>query len=234
MTEAFRSAVQFRNDLCSTLAELIQRYTRPLPDGATVYVNAVPGLYRLAKGLGSSYDSLTGGLIVIPGDGSDNRWVQQDIYGSSPWSGVEAMTALNNISAAGSNVWAALGSNAGSFQLAAGDTAAFGVNATSSLLTYHGVPRFMMLTATASMLAAAVDILSIVISKNDDVPAGSSSPQYLNGEQSASNVAGGRVNISSQRSTFVAPGTTLRLMARSFAGDQTIQFHQFTLSAAAL
>jgi len=229
MTESFRSAVELRHDFCNTTADLQQRYTAPLPDGATVFIPATGALYRLFKGLGTTFDTITG-LVVIPANDSSDRWVLQEVEGTSPWAGQEASQSINNIPAPGSDVWAALGTLSGSFALAAGNANVFQVNATSSLLTYHGVPRSMKLLAIASMLGAAADIFSIVISKNDDVPAGSSSPQYLKGEQSASNAATSRVNITTQRIVTLEPGDTLRLMARSFAGDQVIQFHQATLS----
>jgi hypothetical protein len=228
MTESFRSAVAYRNDLCQSVADLQQRLTRPLPDNATVFVDDTSALYRLAKNLGNTFDALIG-RVIVPSDGTGNRWVQESVFGSSPWSGVEVATSFNNIVAAGSNIWAGLGTQAGSFQLSDGDTDMFGV-AASSIMTYHGTPRFMMLTSIASVTATDVDLLSTVISKNDDVPAGSSAAEPLKGEQSATIASTGRVCITTQRSLLLAPGDTLRLMLRSSAGDQTIQVQQFSLS----
>ncbi len=232
MSQSFRSAVAYRNDLCQSVADLEQRLTRPLPDNATVYVDDTSALYRLVKGLGSSYDALTG-RIVVPSDGSDSRWVQEAASGSSPWSCIEVATVLNNIPAAGANVWAGVGTQAGSFQLSAGDVTMFGV-AASSILTYHGLPRFMMVTSVASITETNADLLSTVISKNDDVPAGSSAAQPLKGEQSSTIENTGRACITTQRSMSLAPGDTLRLMVRSGAGNQTMQVQQFSLSVVPL
>lgn len=232
MSESFRSAVAYRNDLCQSIADLQQRLTRPLPDNATVYVDDTSALYRLAKGLGDTFDDLTG-RVIVPADGTDNRWVQENASGSSPWSGIEVATSFNNIVAAGANVWAGLGTQAGSFQLSAGDVTMFEV-ATSSIMTYRGVPRFMMVTSIASITETNADLLSTVISKNDDVPAGSSSAQPLKGEQSSTIETTGRACITTQRSMSLAPGDTLRLMVRSAAGDQTMQVQQFSLSVVPL
>jgi hypothetical protein len=232
MTESFRSAVALRNDICTSVADLQQRYTAPLPDAATVFVTDTVGLYRLAKGLGSGFDSLLG-RVVIPADGSSNRWVQQEANGSSPWSGVEVATAQNNITPIGPTIWTALGTTPGSFALAAGDTDMFEVNATSSLMTYHGVPRFMMLTATVSIFTALADSLSIVVSHNNDVPAGSNASHRSEGQQAGGTRDVAEVNISSQRSLFMAPGATLRLMAKNLA-VQDMQVTYFSLSAVSL
>ncbi len=228
MTESFRSAVAYRHDLCKSVADLQQRLTRPLPSNATVYVEDTSALYRLAKGLGDDFDGLDG-RIVAPADGSDNRWVQLEALGSSPWSGIEVATSLNNIVAAGANVWAGLGTQAGSFQLSTGDTDMFEV-ATSSIMTYRGVPRFMLLTAIASITETNADQLSIVISLNNDVAAGSTASQALKGEQSAIIGTTGRACITTQRGVVLGPADTLRLMVRSSAGDQTMQVQQFSLS----
>lgn len=226
--QSFRSAVAYRNDICESVAELKQRFTRPLPNAATVYVEDTSALYRLAKGLGNSFDALTD-RIIIPSDGTTNRWVQESAYGSSPWAGVEVATATNNVAAAGASTWTPVGGTPGSFQLSSGDTTMFEVNATNSLLTYRGVPRFMMMTSIATLTAAAADLLSCVISKNGDVAADATA-QYLKGEQAASNAINGRVCITTQRAAFLAPGDTLRLMLRSADGGQQVQVRQFSLS----
>lgn len=230
MSNSFRSAVAFRNDICESIADLKQRFTRPLPAAATVYVEDTSALYRLAKGLGSSFDALVD-RIIVPADGSSDRWVQESVYGSNPWAGVEVATATNNVAAAGASTWTPVGGTPGSFQLSSGDTTVFEVNPTSSLLTYRGVPRFMMATSIATLTAAGDDLLSCVIAKNGDVPA-DATPQYLKGEQGASNATNGRVCITTQRAMFLAPGDTLRLMLRSADGGQAFQVRQFSLSVA--
>lgn len=228
MSESFRSPVAYRNDLCKTIADLKQRFTSPLPDNATVYVDDTSALYRLAKGLGSSFDALTD-RIIVPSNGSSDRWVQESVYGSSPWTGVEVATATNNVAAAGASTWTPVGGTPGSFQLSSGDTTMFEVNPTSSLLTYRGVPRFMLMTSVITLTAAAADLLSSVIAKNGDVPA-DATPQYLKGEQAASNAINGRVCITTQRAAFLAPGDTLRVMIRSADGGQQVQVRQMSLS----
>lgn len=233
MSGSFRSTVAYRHDICATVNDLIQRFTRPLPNGATVYVEATSAIYRLAKGLGSSFDSLVG-RIIVPSDGTDNRWVQEEALGSSPWSATMAANQGNNIPAAGSQIWAPLGTNPGDFRLTYGDTDMWEVNATSSLLTYHGLPRFMLVTAIASVDTATANDFSIVVSKNDDVPAGSSTSQPLKGEMYAKTGVGGFTCISTQRAGIVSAGTTFRLMARSFPGDDVMAFNSFTLTASPL
>lgn len=233
MTEAFRSAVEFRHDLCATVAQLQQRFTRPLPDGATVFVTGTSGLYRLFKGLGDAFDLLTT-VIVIPGDQSDNRWVLEEVDGSSPWAGVEVLTSTATVSVEGSDTWAILGSTAATFELASGITAMFSVNPTSGLLTYHGPDRDMLVTATVSARTPAADNIHAVISRDGDVADGSSANEYVKGEQ-AGNTAGETeevdllANVTVQRMLTLTEGDTLRLMLRNDRGQpMTVEF--FTLS----
>lgn len=230
MSESFRSAVAYRNDLCKTIADLQQRATRPLPDNATVFVGATSALYRLVKDLGATYDDLTS-RIIVPSDGTSNRWVQESVFGSSPWSGIEVATAADGIAAAGASTWAPLGGdNSGSYQLSTGDTDMFEVNPTNSVMTYRGLPRFMLATSIVTVTTAEIDMISSVIAKNGDVAADATA-QPLKGEQAATvSVTNGRVCITTQRGMFLAPGDTLRLMLRSVNGDQTMTMREFSLS----
>ena len=230
MTESFRSAVALRHDFCNSIADLQQRFTAPLPGDATVYVHDTSALYRLAKGLGTTFDTLIG-RIIIPADGSSNRWVQEEVFGSSPWAAAIAASTVPNVAAAGSQVWAALGSLPGVFALTFGDTAMWTVDPTTGLLTYNGLPRFMLVTAIASVTTVDGNDISIVVSKDDDVPAGSSAAEPLKGEQFAHTSGGAWANISTQRMAFVAPGSTFRLMVRSFPGNDVMAFDSFTLTA---
>ncbi len=229
MSGPFKSAVAYRYDFCTTIAQLQQRATRPLPDGAMVFVSANRGLFQLYKNLGSSFDNIASS-IVVPADQSTNRWVMQEASGASPWSGVEVSTEQNNIAAPGSNIWAALGTAAGAFTLMEGDASMFAVNATSSLLTYHGPARPVLLTSTVAVLTVATDAIRTVLSHNNDVAAGSSADQRLKGEQQASPGDGLAVNITMQRAVTLADGSTIRQMLRSSNGAQELQVNYFTLS----
>jgi hypothetical protein len=229
MTESFRSAVSLRNDICNSIDDLVQRFTAPLPDSATVYVTSLNASYRLAKGLGITFDALIG-RVIIPSDGSSNRWVQEEVFGSSPWAASIAASTVPNVAAAGANVWAEFGSLPGVFQLTFGDTDMWTVNPTTGLLTYNGLPRFMLVTAIASLKTVTGNDISIVVSKDNDVPAGSTTAQPLKGEQFA-HTADDWANIATQRMAFVAPGSTFRLMVRSFPGEDVMAFDSFTLTA---
>lgn len=229
----FRSPAAYRHDFCDDVTALEQRFTRPLPDGATVYIPSTHATWRLYKDLGSAYDANTL-AIVIPADQSNNRWVLEDIAGASPWSGVEVLTATNVVGVEGSGAWAPLGSTAGSFALATGLAATFAVNPTSSLLTYHGPTIDMLVTASASVGTTQPDNVHAVISRNDDVPDASSATEYLKGEQAAS--AGGETDevdllaeVTVQRGLSLVDGDTLRLMLRNDRG-QSMSVSFFALS----
>ncbi len=227
---AFHSAAAFRHDFCNSIAELQQRFSRPLPDRATVYVVGAEALYRLIKGLGDSFDDLTG-QIVIPADQSDNRWVQEQVAGASPWSGTAVAAATVTVSPAGSLEWQAIGSTASTFALTAGDALMFQLNPTSGLLTYHGLPRYMTISSNISIHAGAADIFQAVISINDDVPAGSGAAQPLNGAQATGAPDGTSCFVATQRSFFLNDGNTIRVMLRDGSGD-AIEVDFFSVTVA--
>jgi hypothetical protein len=229
MSEAFRSPAAFRNDLCSSIAELTQRYTAPLPDRATVYVSGAEALYRLFKGLGTTFDALTG-QVVIPSNGSPDRWLQEEVFGSSPWSGMEVSVATVTVTPGGASQWQAIGATPSTFALASGDANIFQLNTTSGLLTYHGPSRYMMLTANASLHSVAGDIFGAVISVNNDVAAGSSAAHPTLGAQATGNGDGQSTFVSTQRRVFLADTNTLRVMLRNSSGS-AIEVDNFSLSA---
>jgi len=234
MSEApFKSATGFRHSICASVAELQQWYTRPLPDGATVYVTALASLYRLVKGLGSAYDAITS-AIVVPADQSSDRWVLESVQGASPWSGEEALLAATTVAVDGSATWAQLGSTGGSYSLMAGHASMFAVSATTGVMTYHGQTRNMMVTANVSAGTPLPDNIHAVISLSDDVPSASSADEFTKGEQAGS--AGGETaevdllaHVSVERALLLVEGDTLRLMLRNDRG-QPMAVAFFTLS----
>lgn len=233
MSQSFQSAVAFRNDICDNVTQLRQRGTRPLPDGATVYVVGTTALYRLVKGLGDDFDAF-GSIVVVPTDGSDNRWVEESLAGASPWAAQEIASASVNVTPSGQFQWTALGSTAGSFALATGNALAFVVNPTTSLLTYQGVPRQMNLRYQASVLcgAAATINAEAAISVNGDVPAGNTSEHRGSGNQSSTVTDTSIQCIAGERSALLIPGATVRLMLRNMNGTQAISVEYFALSIA--
>lgn len=225
---AFRSSPALRNDICDTVAQLQQRFTRPLPNRATVYVTGAEALYRLYKSLGATFDDLTG-QVVVPGDQSTNRWLQESVYGASPWAGTEISDAVVLVTPSAQFAWTALGTTAGSFSLASGAAAMFAVNATSSLLTYHGPTRYMNIAYETTIRSSAAVVVEAAISVNNDVPAANTSEHRSAGEQSTT------VNtvpsfIAGQRSVLLADGNTIRLMVRNMTGTQVIEIDYFSLS----
>src|SRR5882672_4702576 len=217
MSEAFRSAVAFRNDICDTVSQLQQRFTRPLPNGATVFVTGTEAVYRLAKSLGDGFDDLaTADLVVIPSDGTDARWVMEDISGGSPWYAVITAAAVANVTPGGVSTWRALGSTPATFTLDAGPASAFSLDPTTSLLTYDGVPRLYMARAIVSVetAAGADDFVNAALSYNNDIPAGSTAAHRAAGEQSVGVPDGGTSLIVTQRRVLLNPTSTLRLMLR--------------------
>lgn len=224
-----RSSVWLRFLIVESSTQLRQQPTRVLPNGAMAYIPSAQSTYRLVKGVGTTFDTLSS-VLLIPGDQSDNRWFRVDTGGASPWSAVAVETSQNNIAAAGSNVWAALGTAAGDFTLQNGDSAMFAVNATSSLITYHGLSRDVLITSTVSVLTVAADVIRGVVSHNNDVAAGSSADQRAKGEQSANTQDGASVNITMQRAVTLVDGATLRQMLRSQNGAQEMQVNYWTMS----
>lgn len=216
MTEAFRSAVAYRNDFCATIAQLRQRLTRPLPDGATVYVTSPTGLYRLVKGLGSSFDNIAS-AIVVPADQSDNRWVLEEVSGASPWTGVMTLDEAIVTTPTAQFAWRSLGLNGGSYSLIFGDASVFQLAADSEI-TYHGPSRQMAinLKTTVQNNVASDLLVGAVVSVNNDVPDGNTSEQRIAGEQDGTMVAsGGAVCLTTERVVLLVDGDVLRIKYRN-------------------
>lgn len=233
MTEPFRSAVAFRNDLCDTVGQLQQRLTRPLPNGATVYVTGADALYRLVKDLGSAFDGL-GSAIEVPSDGSANRWVQESVHGASPWSGIEVATANAAVTQNAPNAWIGLGTTAGSFQLSTGDSGMLAVNPTTSVLTYHGITRQMTLRYQVTIANnTGVDLVAqAAISVDNDVPPDTTADHRGAGQQASTILDANRHVITGERSVLLAPGSIVRLMLRAVLATPTLTVEFFSLSLA--
>lgn len=229
MNEA-RSSSPLRFLIIESTTQLRQQPTRILPDGCLAYIPSAGASYRLVKGVGTSFDTLNS-VILIPGDQSSNRWFRESAAGASPWSGVEVATADNTLAAAGGGAWRALGATPGAFTLASGDSAMFAVNATSSVLTYHGLSRDVLVTANVEALSVGIaDVIRAVISQDNDVAIGSSADERLKGEMGSDTPSGGSACITTQRFVSLIDGTTLRLMLRSLVGGADMQVRRFTLS----
>jgi hypothetical protein len=125
--------------------------------------------------------------------------------------------------------WQAVGSTPSTFALATGDAHMLQLDTTSSLLTYHGLPRYMTISSNISIHAAAVDTFQAVISVNDDVPAGSGAAQPINGSQATGAPDGVSCFVATQRSVLLNDGDTIRVMLRDSSGD-AIEVDFFSLS----
>lgn len=232
MSDAFRSAVALRNDLCATLAELEQRYSRPLPDGASVYVTEVASLYRLAKGVGAAFDAIGGDLIVTPVDGSTNRWLQQEANGGSPWSGTEILTNPTLVTPSAQAAWTALGSTPGTYALSSGQPGMFAVSPTTGLLTYNGPTRLMTASYQLSGQCGSAVEVHAALSLDGDIAPGDTSEHRGFGEQAAGFDNDVIAEISGQRQLTLHDADTLRLMIRNITGAEVIEVDFFALQLA--
>ncbi len=236
MSGPFKSSVAYRNDFCATVAQLQQRASRPLPDGATVYVTDTQGLYRLFKNVGTEFDLLTT-LVVIPADQSSNRWILQESAGTtSPWAAVEVMDEAIVTTPTAQFAWRSLGINGGSYSLAVGSAAAFAIDASTSVLTYRGPTRQMLAslqTTVVNNIATSLR-LDAIISRNGDVPDGDTNEFRNFGENGASLIAasGAAAEISTERIVLLNSGDTLRVKYRnmSTADGFTVDFMTLVLT----
>ncbi len=234
MTEPFRSAVAYRNDFCATTAQLEQRMTRPLPAGATVYVTGDAALYRLEKNLGTIYDDVTS-IVVVPADGSRNRWIKELADGASPFAGTEIALASVNVTPSAQAQWTALGSTAGSFELASGDETLFQVGATSSVLFYHGPQRLMRISYQVSLLnggASGACVLHAALSVDSDIVAGSTTEHRDAGEQVATVTDTVVANICGERTALLSDHSTVRLMLRNLSDGKIMSVLFASISVA--
>jgi hypothetical protein len=230
MSNEVRSSSPLRFLIVESTTQLRQQPTRLLPDGSQAYIPSAGASYRLVKDVGTAFDTLNS-VILIPGDQSNNRWFRESAAGASPWSGVEVATADNTLAATGAGVWRALGATPGAFTLATGDSAMFAVNATSSLLTYHGLTREVLVTAVVEAFSVGIaDVIRAVISHDNDVAIGSSADEHLKGEMGSDTASGASACITTQRFVTLLDGDTLRLMLRSLVGGADMTVRRFSLS----
>ncbi len=232
MTEAFRSAVAYRHDLCETVAQLQQRLTRPLPNGATVYVASTGALYLLKKDAGDTFDDLAS-IVLIPSDGSENRWFKQSVNGASPLAGTEIAAAAVNVTPAGLAQWTALGSTAGSFALSSGDEDLFQVDAASSLLVYHGPEQMMRVAYQVSLGnngAPGVIVVQTALSVDGDVVSGTTTEHRGSGEQTATALDTVIVNMSGERMATLTDESTVRLMLRNMGDTKVMRVYFCSIS----
>lgn len=225
-----RSSSPLRNIITNSVAQLQQQATRVLPDGATAYVTATDALYRLYKGVGTTFDTLTT-LVVIPGDQSSNRWILQESVGSSPWAAVEVLDESIITTPAAQFAWRSIGENGGSYSLAFGSATAF-VLAANSQLTYHGPDRNMAinLKTTVSHGIAAEIALHAVVSVNNDVPDGDTNEQRAFGENGASMPNAGEACIATERLVLLSDGDTVRVKYRNMSTADAFVVVFMTLS----
>jgi len=232
MDKPFQSSAPLRYDLCNTIAELQSRYSSQLPDRAVVYVVEAESSYRLFKGIGAGFDNLTG-QVVVPADQTSNRWLQQSVFGSTPWAGTAIANADVNVTPSAQFAWTALGSTAGSFGLASGDANMLVVNTTTSLITYHGPTMYVTVRYQVSLInnGDGADItLEAAISHNNDVPPADTSTHRGAGEQAGTVSDIQNICIAGQRSVLLADTNTLRLMLRNMSGTQVMGVHFFSLA----
>lgn len=232
---SLRSPSALRTLLCDTSAELGSINSTILPDGATAFDSQSDTLWRLDKSAGTVFDALlTSGLVLKPDDDTPARWVAQEISGSSPYYSGTYGVAASTVTIAILNQWAYLGNVPSTFAVNAGNPEGFVLDTASGLVTYHGPPRIVKVSAKASVLnAIGGTSISIhaCISRSDDVVAGSTTDNSSKGEQ-AIVTANVTEEISVERILLLNPGTTLRLAFRNAtnADDLTVTFYQMTVS----
>jgi len=232
---SLRSAVALRTILCDTSSELAALNSTLLPDGATAFDSESDTLWRLDKTAGTVFDSLLGsGVLLRPDDGTAARWFAQQISGSSPYYSGTYGVAASTVTIAILNQWAYLGNVPSTFAVNAGNGSAFVLDTASGLVTYHGPPRIVKVSAKASLLnAIGSTSISIhaCISRSDDVVVGTTTDYSSKGEQ-AIVTANVTEEISVERILLLNPGTTLRLAFRNAtnADDLTVTFYQMTVS----
>lgn len=230
MSPPLQSSPALRLTLCETTDQLIQQPTSILPFGAKAYVHGTDSSYTLYKGVGTIYDTL-GAAVVTPADQTNNRWIQEEANGASPWQAIMILNAGINVTPGGQFQWARLGSTPGSFALSAGDDAMFTVDPTSGILSYHGPTRVMNVSFNVSVLAASAATFDChaAISFDNDIAAGSTSEHRDAGEVSSTVSNSIMQCLSGVRQVVMGNNDTLRLMLRNMSSGSPIEVDYFQM-----